>query len=241
MRYRILKSKAGYKSILFAEDKISYCETESRRPAMFEELSESVAEREKFRIAANKLLNQCFVLKKKEDTRKEYIYIRENRELFKQYFDLLGYQVRINEDQGVIALAGDYETGRLQLTKIESIELLILRLLYIERRKEISSSYEDVVVLMEEIREKYSLLKIKAKPVMDKGMEKRMISLFRKYNIIKNLDSDVNQADTRILIYPSILMAVTVEDISELYELTDNKLKEYASLRDGEESDESAE
>ena len=143
---------------------------------MFEELSESVAEREKFRIAANKLLNQCFVLKKKEDTRKEYIYIRENRELFKQYFDLLGYQVRINEDQGVIALAGDYETGRLQLTKIESIELLILRLLYIERRKEISSSYEDVVVLMEEIREKYSLLKIKAKPVMDKGMEKRMIS-----------------------------------------------------------------
>ena len=29
---------------------------------MFEELSESVAEREKFRIAANKLLNQCFVL-----------------------------------------------------------------------------------------------------------------------------------------------------------------------------------
>ena len=208
---------------------------------MFEELSESVAEREKFRIAANKLLNKCFVLKKKEDTRKEYIYIRENRELFKQYFDLLGYQVRINEDQGVIALAGDYETGRLQLTKIESIELLILRLLYIERRKEISSSYEDVVVLMEEIREKYSLLKIKAKPVMDKGMEKRMISLFRKYNIIKNLDSDVNQADTRILIYPSILMAVTVEDISELYELTDNKLKEYASLRDGEESDESAE
>ncbi len=207
---------------------------------MFEELSESVAEREKFRIAANKLLNQCFVLKKKEDTRKEYIYIRENRELFKQYFDLLGYQVRINEDQGVIALAGDYETGRLQLTKIESIELLILRLLYIERRKEISSSYEDVVVLMEEIREKYSLLKIKAKPVMDKGMEKRMISLFRKYNIIKNLDSDVNQADTRILIYPSILMAVTVEDINELYELTDKKLKEYASLRDGEENEESA-
>ena len=207
---------------------------------MFEELSESVAEREKFRIAANKLLNQCFVLKKKEDTRKEYIYIRENRELFKQYFDLLGYQVRINEDQGVIALAGEYETGRLQLTKIESIELLILRLLYIERSKEISSSYEDVVVLMEEIREKYSLLKIKAKPVMDKGMEKRMISLFRKYNIIKNLDSDVNQADTRILIYPSILMAVTVEDINELYELTDKKLKEYASLRDGEENEESA-
>ena len=158
--------------------------------------------------------------------------------MFSQYFDLLGYKVRINEDQGVIALAGDYETGRLQLTKLESIELLILRLLYIEKRKEISSSYEDVVVLMEEIREKYSLLKIKSKPVMDKGMEKRMIALFRKYNIIKNLDSDVNQADARIVIYPSVLMAVTVEDINELYELTDKKIKEYANLRDSEEDGE---
>lgn len=204
---------------------------------MFEELMESVAEREKFRVAANKLLNQCFLLKKKEDTRKDYIYVRENMILFGQYFDFLGYKVRINEDQGVIALVGDYETGRLQLTKIESIVLLILRLLYIEKRKEISSSYEDVVVLMEEIREKYSLLKIKSKPVMDKGMEKRMISLFRKYNIIKNLDADVNQADTRIVIYPSVLMAVTVDDINELYALTDKKIKEYVNLHDSDEND----
>lgn len=204
---------------------------------MFEELMESVAEREKFRVAANKLLNQCFLLKKKEDTRKDYIYVRENMKLFGQYFDFLGYKVRINEDQGVIALVGDYETGRLQLTKIESIALLILRLLYIEKRKEISSSYEDVVVLMEEIREKYSLLKIKSKPVMDKGMEKRMISLFRKYNIIKNLDADVNQADTRIVIYPSVLMAVTVDDINELYALTDKKIKEYGNLHDSDEND----
>ena len=69
-------------------------------------------------------------------------------------------------------------------------------------------------------------------------MEKRMIALFRKYNIIKNLDSDVNQADARIVIYPSVLMAVTVEDINELYELTDKKIKEYANLRDSEEDGE---
>ncbi len=202
---------------------------------MFEELMSSVAEREKFRVAANKLLNQCFLLKKKDDTRKEYIYVRENRELFKEYFDLLGYKVKINEDQGVIALDGEYETGRLQLTKIESIELLILRLLYIEKRKEISGSYEDVVVLMEEIREKYSLLKIKAKPIMDKGMERKMVSLFRKYNIIKNLDSDVNRAETRIVIYPSILMAVTTDDIDELYEMTNKKLKDYSDIKDEDE------
>ena len=32
---------------------------------------------------------------------------------------------------------------------------------------------------------------------------------------IQNLDSDVSQPDARIVIYPSIIMAVTVEDINE--------------------------
>ncbi len=206
---------------------------------MFEELNASVAQREKFRVAANKLLNQCFLLKKKEDTRKEYIFVRENKELFAEYFDLLGYQVKIDEDQGVVALTSEFETGRVQFTKLESMELLILRLLYIEKRKELSSSYEDVTVLMEEIREKYAVLKVKSKPVMDKGMEKHMISLFRKYNILKNLDADVNLADARIVIYPSVLMAVTADDINELYANTEKKLKDYAASGAGkEESDE---
>lgn len=194
----------------------------------FDKIESSVSEKEKFRIASNKLLNQCFLLKKKEDTRKEYIFITGNKELFNKYFELLGYEIKINEDQGVIALTSSFDTGRMQFTKMESIFLLILRLLYIEKRKEVSYSYEDVTVIMEEIREKYNILKIKSKPNMDKGTEKKMISLFRRYNIIKNIDSDINSADTRIIIYPSVLMAVTVDDINELYKMTENKLDAYA-------------
>ena len=47
---------------------------------MFEIEKESVAQKEKFRIAANKLLNQCFLLKKKEDTKKDYIFVKQNKE-----------------------------------------------------------------------------------------------------------------------------------------------------------------
>ena len=49
---------------------------------MFEEIMESTAQKEKFRTAANKLLNQCFLLRRREDTKKEYVYVRQNRELF---------------------------------------------------------------------------------------------------------------------------------------------------------------
>lgn len=42
---------------------------------MFEELIESAAQKEKFRVAANKLLNQCFLLRKREDTKLSLIHI----------------------------------------------------------------------------------------------------------------------------------------------------------------------
>lgn len=203
---------------------------------MFDIEKESVAQKEKFRIAANKLLNQCFLLKKKEDTKKDYIFVKQNKEFFIPYFELLGYDIKINEDQGVIALVNQFGTGRLNLSKYESILLLILRLLYMEKRKELTTFSEEVTVLMEEVREKYALLKIKAKPMMDKGMEKNMVSLFRRYNLINNLDSDVNQADARIIIYPSIIMAVTVEDVNEFYKMTERKLNDYAKSKEEEQN-----
>lgn len=205
---------------------------------MFEILAESVAQKEKFRIAANKLLNQCFLLKKREDTKKDYMFVRQNLEMFTEYFELLGYELKINEDQGVIGLLNHFGTGRVEFTKYESILLLILRLLYIEKRKELATFSEEVTVLMEEIREKYAMLKIKAKPVLDKGMERNLVRVFRKYNIIQNLDSDVNQADCRIIIYPSVIMAVSVENINEYYEMTEKKISEYASGKDSNEDTE---
>lgn len=199
---------------------------------MFETIYQSVAMKEKFRIAANKLLNQCFLLKRRDDTKKDYSFVRENRELFSTYFDLLGYELKINEDQGVIGLVNQFGTGRIELSKYDSILLLILRLLYIEKRKELSTSSEDVTVLMEEIREKYAMLKIKTKPILDKGMERGMVRLFRRYNIMQNIDTDVSQADARIVIYPSVIMAVPVENINDYYEMTERKLEEYAANKD---------
>ena len=195
---------------------------------MFEEIMESTAQKEKFRTAANKLLNQCFLLRRREDTKKEYVYFRQNRELFVPFFFFFGYELRINEDQGVIGIVNQFGTGRLALGKYESIFLLILRILYVEKRKELGAFSEEATVLMEEIREKYAMLRIKAKPMLDKGMERQMISLLRRYNLIQSLDGDVSRPEARIVVYPSILMAVAVEDINDYYAMTEQKLQEYA-------------
>ena len=59
--------------------------------------------------------------------------------------------------------------------------------------------------------------------------------VFQFYNLVQNLDSDVNQADARIIIYPSVIMAVPVENINEYFEMTEQKLRDYAGGKaDGE-------
>lgn len=197
-------------------------------------LKESVIQKEKFRVAANKLLNSCFIIKKKEDTRNDYIFIIQNKDLFIEYFDLLGYKLEINEMQGVVALASLSGTGRLRLKKIESIFLLILRLLYIEKRKELSLN-EDVVVLIDEIQLKYNMLKIEAKQNLDKTILRDNIRLFKRYNIVTNLDSDVTMSDARIRIYPSVLFAVPNDNLTVLYDAINEKLNKY--MNGGEQND----
>lgn len=197
-------------------------------------LNESTIQKEKFRIAANKLLNNCFILKKKEDTRNDYIFIVQNKDFFIEYFDLLGYSIEINEMYGVAALVSLYGTGRLRLKKIESIILLILRLLYIEKRKELSLN-EDLVILTEEIHQKYNMLKIEAKPNIDKTMLRDSIRLFKRYNLISNLDTDVTMSDARIIIYPSVLFAMTNENVNEMYDNIAEKLNKY--VKGGEQND----
>ncbi len=195
---------------------------------------ESLVQKEKFRTAANKLLNNCFIIKKKEDTRNDYIFIVQNKDLFTEYFDLLGYKVDINDIQGVVALTSVSGVGRLRLKKIESVILLILRLLYIEKRKELSLN-EDAVVLSEEIHQKYNMLKIDAKSNLDKTLLRDAIRLFKKYNIVASLDTDVTMSDARIKIFPSVLFAVPNDNLTTMYESINEKLNRY--MNGGEQND----
>lgn len=189
-------------------------------------LEESLVQKDKFRSAANKLLNHCFIIKRREDMRNDYVFVVQNKRLFDEYFDLLGYELRVNESSGVIGLLSLTGTGRLRLKKIESVLLLILRLLYIEKKKEIGLS-DDVVIMAEEIHDKYGMLKIQSKPAIDKTTLRDVIRLFKRFNLADTIDSDVTRPEARIVVYPSVLFAMTSDNINELYDIVNEKLIGY--------------
>ena len=74
----------------------------------FEKILGSVS-KEKFRQNANKLLNECFILKECTDTKNCYYFILKEKELYITFFDLLGYDIVISEEYGMIAINNSLE------------------------------------------------------------------------------------------------------------------------------------
>ena len=70
----------------------------------------------------------------------------------------------------------------------------------------------------------------------DKNSEKQIIALFKRYNLIRNLTSDITQGETRIEIYPSIMIAIPNEGIKYFYESVKERLAEYVQGEDDADS-----
>lgn len=200
------------------------------------DLLEGMLQRDKgeFSRICNRLLSSCFLCKRNETNKADYYFVLKYREKFAEYLSLLGYRLEINEDYGVIQLTNPQNYNRYNLKLFESIILLILRILYDEKKRELSVS-DEVIITMGDIHEKFLSLKIRDK-MLDKSTLRNAISTFRRFQLIEVLDRDVAKEETRILIFDTILMAVRVEDIRTAYE----KLEIYRKGgRGSEETDES--
>ena len=104
----------------------------------------------------------------------------------------------------------------MNLKLYDSIVLLILRILYDEKKRELSA-IEEVIVNLGDIQDKFLSLKIRDK-IIDKTTMRNALNLFRRYQIVELLDKDMGDEESRILIYDSILMAVRADDIKAAYE-----------------------
>ena len=191
-------------------------------------------DKDEFTRICNKLLAYCFVCRRNETARGDYYFITKYKEKFSQYLSVLGYRLEINEEYGVVQLTNPQNYNRYNMKLFESIILLILRILYDEKKRELSAS-DEVIINMGDIHEKFLSLKIRDK-MMDKTTLRNAISTMPKFQLVEVLDKELANEDSRLIIYDSILMAVRVEDIKQAYEKLENYRK---GGKENEEADES--
>ena len=91
---------------------------------------------------ANYLLNHCFVLGGVEDQRAKYLYVQDHLDEVRAVFAPLGYSVLLYPAPlQAAALVNGHEGSQARLLKYESILLLVLRLLYLQKRESLAPAW----------------------------------------------------------------------------------------------------
>lgn len=190
-------------------------------------------DKDEYSRICNRLLSNCFLCKGNPTNRADYYFVLKYKDKFSAYLSLLGYRLEINEEYGVVQLTNPQNYNRYNLKLYESIILLILRILYDEKKRELSVS-DEVIINIGDIHDKFLSLKIRDK-MIDKTTLRNAISVFRRFQLVEALDKDMSKEDSRLIIYDSILMAIRVEDIKQAYDKLENYRK---GAKSNEETDE---
>ncbi len=169
------------------------------------------------------LLRQTFCLERKYDKHTErFVFNREYRtlsqhfEFLEEYFQVAGIQIQENIQSGVIYITGEQITPE-RLTKISTIFLLVLKLIYDEQMA-LASASVNIFTTLGEVNEKiwsFQILKDRPSPTEIR----RTLAFLKRYQMIEVLDPpDEAKSKTRLIIYPSISMALMGEQARILLE-----------------------
>jgi hypothetical protein len=204
----------------------------------YEKLSNS--EREEFKRLANVLLSRTFVTRDYFDLKdammkinSEYRFIERHFELFSGYLSYSGWEIRKDNQYGIISVENIYEYNRLKLDRFSTFILYTIRLIYEEERERISLRNEIMTTTGQIVHKMITLNIFKKKP-SDREISEGL-RLLSYHSLIQKISGVWESADAKILILPSILFVVSNEKISRIYELLDNS--EEPHIRDGQEDE----
>ena len=129
---------------------------------------------------------------------------------------MAGIQIQENIQSGVIYITGEQITPE-RLTKISTIFLLVLKLIYDEQMA-LASASVNIFTTLGEVNEKiwsFQILKDRPSPTEIR----RTLAFLKRYQMIEVLDPpDEAKSKTRLIIYPSISMALMGEQARILLE-----------------------
>jgi len=175
----------------------------------------SQREREEFARVVNRLLTATFLVKGQEASRRDFFFAERNESVLTGYLGLMGWDLVVDRAYGVVQAINRQGGSRLPLRMMESILLLLLRLLYEERRKQLTIT-DEVVCQVQELHDKALTLRVRERGVIEKKHLREAFTLFRRYSLVELIDEDITDPACRFKLFPSILFAVRTEGLQEL-------------------------
>ena len=193
----------------------------------------ALAEKDKdiFAESVNRILQVNYIPCKKYN-REIYTFYKDNEKLFQTYFFIsdLDFGIELNLQVAYLKNIGNF--NKMSLNKLESLILLVLRMLYQRLSQEITLS-DEISVNYSDLHKE--LLTVKA--IDDKIKKNTILEIlkkYRSYNLIDYINFDFDE-DTRIVIEPSVMLAVSFESMKDIVDKVESYKK---GNKENEETDE---
>ena len=143
---------------------------------------------------ANYLLNHCFVLGSVEDQRAKYLYVQDHLPEVRAVFKPLGYAVLLYP------------------APLQAAALLVLRLLYLQKRESLAASADQVLVTVEEVQTELQKMNLPRR--LDQQTLERLMRTLRRYNLARPVGR-LSGLDSRIEVFPTVLLALPDADLAD--------------------------
>jgi hypothetical protein len=179
-----------------------------------------------FKSAVHTLLAKTFIIRGIGREEELYDFTIRNSGLFDAWFSCMDAGLIRDEGLGVICFRGGGDT-RLRLGREETCALLTARLLYEEKRTELSLTTFPTVTVFDFIQ-KYNVM------VGEEIKKTRLIEVLHRLQTHKLIDTDsrdLSDGEGIIILYPSLAMSVDRDSIDQL--LTSLARKEKAGTEEG--------
>ncbi|MCP4134835.1 MAG: DUF4194 domain-containing protein [bacterium] len=164
-----------------------------------------------FRKSVNALFTGSFLIRSVDSDRVLFRFVVSNYELFEAYFDCAGWSLRKDENLGIVSWHGP-RAARLNLGLEETLSLLVLRLLYEERRNDIHL-HDHPAIHQQDFQERYRVVTDR---VLKKTRLREILRRFQALKLVRNMGDETNP-ETLILLYPTLAFALDGQSIDDIH------------------------
>ena len=183
-----------------------------------------------FSRLCNKLLNDNFIYAYRQEDRNDYYEILSMKKLIENYFSMMDFDLVHVDSYKLFYIQTNADRNRIRLKKLDTVIVLVFRLLYHKGSLDINSS-SDISTTLGKMNTEINQTGIfKSQPSMTDYMES--LRLLKRYKLIDYNFKDFKE-DNVIVIYPTILYVAKVDSINML----NDKLKTYIAVK-GDDEDE---
>jgi len=181
-----------------------------------------------FARLCNKLLNDNFIYASRQDDYNDYYSVLGMRNLIENFFSMIDYDLVHIDTYKIFYIQTNADRNRLKLKKLETVIVLVLRLLYHKGSLDVNSSSDISTTLGKMINEinQTSIFKNQ----VTKTEYKNALTLLRRYKLIDFSFTDFEKEDSVIVIYPTILYVAKIDNIDML----NQKIKTYISTKESD-------